>query len=185
MTYVLTICGSLRKGSYNRALMNALPGLAPAGMTLSEAPSFRGFPLYDADLQAAGFPADVTALADAIRTADGVIIVSPEYNYTIPGALKNAIDWVSRLKDQPFREKPVAIQSATGGPLGGARMQYHLRQVMIFLNAFVFGTPEIFVGMAQTKFDEKTFELKDEPTRKFVAQQLAGFEAFIARVKPR
>jgi chromate reductase len=185
MTHVLTICGSLRKGSYNRALMNALPELAPAGMTLSEAPSFRGFPLYDADLQAAGFPADVTTLADAIRSADGVIIVSPEYNYTIPGGLKNAIDWVSRLKDQPFREKPVAIQSATGGPLGGARMQYHLRQVMIFLNAFVFGTPEIFVGMAQTKFDEKTFELKDEATRKFVAQQLAGFEAFIARVKPR
>lgn len=185
MTHVLTICGSLRKGSYNRALMNALPGLAPAGMTLSEAPSFRGFPLYDADLQAAGFPADVTALADAIRTADGVIIVSPEYNYTIPGALKNAIDWVSRLKDQPFREKPVAIQSATGGPLGGARMQYHLRQVMIFLNAFVFGTPEIFVGMAQTKFDEKTLELKDEATKKIVSQQLEAFAKFIARVSAK
>jgi chromate reductase len=185
MTHVLTICGSLRKGSYNRALMNALPGLAPAGMTFSEAPSFRGFPLYDADLQAAGIPADVTALADAIRTADGVIIVSPEYNWSIPGALKNALDWVSRLKDQPFKDKPVALQSATGGPLGGARMQYHLRMTLMFLNAFTFGTPEIFVGLAQTKFDDKTLELKDEPTRKFVAQQLAAFEAFIAHVKPR
>ena len=102
--------------------MNALPALAPADMKLTEAPSFRGFPLYDADLQAQGFPPDVIALADAIRAADAVIIITPEYNYSIPGALKNAIDWVSRLPDQPFKEKPVAIQSATGGLLGGARM---------------------------------------------------------------
>jgi chromate reductase len=180
----LMICGSLRRGSFNRALMNALPPLAPAGMTLAEAPPFRGFPLYDADLQtSSGFPADVVALADAIRAADGVIIISPEYNYTIPGALKNALDWVSRLSDQPFKNKPVAIQSATGGPLGGARMQYHMRMALTFLNAFIFGTPEVFVGMAQTKFDEKTLALKDEPTRKIVAQQLTAFEAFIARVK--
>src|SRR5882672_9513083 len=100
----LMICGSLRKGSFNRALMNALPPLAPAGMTLAEAPPFRGFPLYDADLQtSSGFPADVGALADAIRAADGVIIISPEYNYTIPGALKNALDWVSRLSDSHSR----------------------------------------------------------------------------------
>ena len=183
MSNVLMICGSLRKGSFNRALMNALPALAPVDMKLTEAPSFRGFPLYDADLQTEGFPPDVTALADAIRAADAVIIIAPEYNYSIPGALKNAIDWVSRLPDQPFKEKPVAIQSATGGPLGGARMQYHLRQAMIFLNAFSFGTPEIFVGQAPTKFDENTLELKDEITKKFVAQQLAGFAKFIERVK--
>ena len=180
----LMICGSLRKGSFNRALMNTLPGLVPSGMALVEAPSFRGFPLYDADSQAsAGVPADVTALAEAIRAADGVIIISPEYNWSIPGALKNALDWVSRVNDQPFKEKPVAIQSATGGQLGGARMQYHLRMALTFLNAFVFGTPEVFVGLAQTKFDEKTLALKDEPTRKVIAQQLAAFEAFIARVK--
>jgi chromate reductase, NAD(P)H dehydrogenase (quinone) len=184
MTNVLMICGSLRKGSYNRALMNALPSLAPAGMKLTEAPPFRGFPLYDADMQSnSGFPADVTALADAIRAADGVIIISPEYNWTIPGALKNALDWVSRTKDQPFKEKPVAIQSASGGPLGGARMQYQIRMALTFLSAFVFGTPEIFVGLASTKFDEKTLELKDEATRKIIAQQLAAFETFIARVK--
>ena len=180
----LMICGSLRKGSFNRALMNALPALAPAGMTLTEAPSFRGFPLYDADLQASdGFPADVVALADAIRAADGVIFISPEYNWTIPGALKNALDWVSRLADQPFKDKPVAIQSATGGQLGGARMQYQLRMAMTYLNAFVFGTPEVFVGLAQTKFDEKTLALKDEPTRKIIAQQLDAFGTFIARVR--
>ena len=180
----VTICGSLRKRSFNRALMNALPGLAPSGMTLTEAPSFRSFPLYDADLQAsAGFPGDVTALADAIRAADSVIIISPEYNWTIPGALKNAIDWVSRLNDQPFKDKPVAIQSASGGPLGGARVQYQLRMALTYLNAFVFGTPEVFVGLAPTKFDEKTLDLKDEPTRKVIAQQLAAFATFVGRVR--
>ncbi len=122
-------------------------------------------------------------MADAIRKADGVIIVSPEYNWTIPGGLKNALDWVSRLENQPFKEKPVAIQSATGGPLGGARMQYHLRMALTFLNAFVFGTPEVFVGLAQTRFDPATLELKDEPTRKVVRDQLAAFAKFIPRVK--
>jgi chromate reductase len=177
---VVTISGSLRKASYNSALQRALPELAPVGMTLAPAPSYAGFPFYNADLQAeAGFPADVTAFANAIRSADGVIIVAPEYNYSVPGALKNALDWVSRLEQQPFRDKPVAIQSATGGPLGGARMQYHLRSIMVFLNAYTFNTPEIFVGTAHTKFDH--LELKDENTRKFVGQQLEGFAKFIMR----
>jgi chromate reductase, NAD(P)H dehydrogenase (quinone) len=181
---VLTICGSLRKGSFNRALMNALPGLAPAGMAFTEAPPYRGFPHYDADLQMNdGIPAGVTTLAHAIRAADGVVIVSPEYNWTIPGALKNALDWLSRVPEQPLKEKPVLIQSATGGQLGGGRMQYHLRMALTFLNAFVFGTPEVFVGLAHTKFDEKTLALKDESTRKIVAVQLAAFETFVTRMK--
>src|SRR5216684_3989339 len=180
---VVTISGSLRKSSYNTALMHALPGLAPDSMRLTEAPTYREMPLYNADVQASGFPQSVIAFADAIRAADGIVIVSPEYNWTIPGGLKNALDWVSRLENQPFKEKPVAIQSATGGPLGGARMQYHLRMALTFLNAFVLGTPEIFVGSAQTKFDEKTLELKDEPTKKIIAQQLAAFARFIERVK--
>ena len=104
-------------------------------------------PFYNADVQAKGFPADVTSFADAIRRADAVVIVAPEYNWTIPGALKNALDWVSRLDNQPFKDKPVAIQSATGGPLGGARMQYHLRMALTFLCAHVFGTPEVLVGL--------------------------------------
>jgi len=181
---VVTICGSLRKGSYNRALMNTLPALAPAGMSFREAPSYETFPYYNGDLQAAsGFPAPVVAFADALRAADGIIIVTPEYNWTIPGALKNALDWVSRMKDQPFKEKPVAIQSASGGPVGGARMQYHMRMALTYLNCFIFGTPEVFVGMAQNKFDEKTLELKDEATRTVIAQQLAAFAKFIERVK--
>jgi chromate reductase, NAD(P)H dehydrogenase (quinone) len=180
---VITICGSLRKGSYNAALARALPGLAPAGLSIKPAPSFESFPIYNADIQtSSGFPADVTTLGDAIRAADGVIIVTPEYNYSIPGGLKNAIDWVSRLPNQPFAGKPVALQSATGGPLGGARMQYQLRQAMVFLDAHVFNRPEIFVGLAQQKFDEKTLELKDQATIDFVKQQLAGFETYIRRV---
>jgi len=181
---VLTICGSLRKASLNRALLNALPGLAPTGMTFAEAPSYRDFPLYDADFHAsAGIPAGVAALADAIRAADAVVIASPEYNWSIPGALKNAIDWSSRVPEQPFKEKPVLIQSVSPGQLGGARMQYQLRMALTFLNAFIFGTPEVFVGMGWTKFDEKTLDLTDEPTRKIIAVQLAAFETFVARVQ--
>lgn len=181
---VLTICGSLRKNSYNHALVRALPSLAPAGMSLTDAPPYDTIPFYNQDLQdAEGFPAPVQALADAVRAADGVIIVTPEYNWTIPGALKNALDWVSRMKDQPFKEKPVAIQSASQGPLGGARMQYHMRMALTYMNAFVFGTPEIFVSMAQNKFDKATLELTDQPTKDILKTQLAAFAGFIQRVK--
>ncbi len=180
---VLVICGSLRKGSYNAALARTLPGLAPAAMKLRTAPPFDTIPHYNFDTQnASGFPAEVTAFADAIRSADAVIIVSPEYNWTIPGALKNAIDWVSRMKDQPFKDKPVALQSCAGGVLGGARMQYHLRQSLTSIDAILFGRPEILVTFAATKFDEKTLALKDQPTIDIVKQQLAAFEKFIRLV---
>ena len=101
----------------------------------------------------------------------------------MPGVLKNAIDWVSRMKDQPFEDKPVAIQSCSQGPLGGARMQYHWRMSMTFLKAYIFGTPEIFVGGAASKFDKDTLELTDQPTKDIVKQQLAAFAKFIAKMK--
>jgi len=183
MADVLTICGSLRKGSYNAILQRALPDLAPAGMRFSAAPSFASIPLYNADIQnTTGFPAEVNALADAIRAADGVIIISPEYNFSIPGGLKNAIDWVSRLQNQPFAGKPIALQSASPGPVGGARVQYDLRRAMVFLDAFTLNKPEIFVGGCASKFDEKTAELKDDATRNFIKQQLVAFAAFIGRI---
>jgi chromate reductase len=181
---VLVICGSLRKDSYNAALTRALPALAPENINLITAPPIGSFPLYNADVQeASGFPGDVEKLAAAIRVADGVLFVTPEYNWSMPGVLKNAIDWVSRMKDQPLKEKPVAIQSVSQGPLGGARMQYHWRMSMTFLAAFIFGTPEVFVGLAQTKFDKDTLELKDQPTKDAIKAQLAAFAKFIARVK--
>jgi chromate reductase len=180
---VLTICGSLRKGSFNAMVARALPSLAPDGMTLKPAPSFAEFPLYNADIQnSTGFPAPVNALADAIRAADGVIFCSPEYNFGIPGGFKNAIDWVSRLPNQPFAGKPVALQSASPGPLGGGRVQYDLRRAMVFLDAFTLNKPEIFIGNCASKFDEKTGEIKDEATRGFIKQQLAAFATFIAQV---
>jgi chromate reductase len=180
---VVAICGSLRKGSYNRMILNTLPELVPAGMTIREAPPFDTMPLYDFDLQqSGGFPDTVTALASAIAAADGVIIISPEYNYSVPGALKNAIDWVSRLPNQPFANKPVALQSAAGGLLGGARAQYHMRQIMVFLDAIVLNKPEIFVNFAKTKMDEARGVVSDEPTRDIIKQQLAGFAKFIDRV---
>jgi len=181
--HVITIVGSLRKGSYNAALARQLPKWQPDGMSITASPSWAGFPVYNADDQnTSGFPKDVEVLADAIRKADGVIFVTPEYNYGIPGGLKNAIDWLSRLKDQPFVNKPVAIQSCTGGPLGGGRMQYQLRQACVFLDALAFNKPEIFVGIAQTKFDAQTLEFKDEAGINFIKQQLAGFEKFIRKL---
>jgi chromate reductase len=180
---VLTICGSLRKGSYNAMVQRALPSLAPDGMTLKPGPAFTEFPLYNADIQnSTGFPAPVNTLADAIRAADGVIFCTPEYNFGIPGGLKNAIDWVSRLPNQPFAGKPVALQSASPGPLGGGRVQYDMRRSMVFLDALTLNKPEIFIGNCAAKFDEKTGELKDEATRGFIKQQLAAFAAFIAHV---
>ena len=180
---VLTICGSLRTKSYNAALMRALPGLAPEGMTLTVAPRVDTIPHYNHDDQeATGFPESVTAFADAIRVADGVIIVSPEYNWTIPGTLKNAIDWVSHMKEQPFKDKPVALQSASGALLGGSRMQYHLRQCLISIDALIFGRPEVIVTFAPQKFDAESLELKDQTTRDMVKLQLAGFARFIERV---
>src|SRR5215475_7092923 len=180
---VVSICGSLRKGSYNAIVQRALPALAPEGMTIKPAPSFAEFPLYNADVQnSTGFPAPVNVLADAIRAADGVIFCTPEYNFSIPGGLKNAIDWVSRLPNQPFAGKPVALQSASPGPVGGARVQYDLRRAMMFLDAFTLNKPEIFIGNFASKFDEKTGELKDETTRNFIKQQLAAFAAFIEKL---
>src|SRR5690242_7470419 len=178
---VISICGSLRKGLFNAALQRTLPELAPAGMSIESLPGVSEMPLCNADVQAEGFRKPVIDMADAIRKADGLIFCSPEYNYSIPGVLKNAIDWLSRLKEQPFAGKPVLLQSASPGALGGARVQYHLRQVMVFVDAVVFNRPEVFVGSAQTKFDAD-LKLIDQPTRDIVKQQLEGFEEFIRRV---
>jgi chromate reductase, NAD(P)H dehydrogenase (quinone) len=180
---VLVICGSLRKGSYNAALARLLPSLAPPSLKLRPAPSFERMPIYNADIQnEAGFPAEAVAWADAIRGADALIIVSPEYNWSIPGGLKNAIDWVSRMKDQPFKDKPVVLQSCAAGILGGARMQYHLRQSLTSVDAVLFGRPEVIVTFAAQKFDEKTFALKDQTALDLIKQQLSGFEKFARRL---
>jgi chromate reductase len=176
---ILSICGSLRKGSFNAALQRALPSLAPASMKITPAPSWADIPIYNHDIQDVGFPAPVTTWADAIRNADGVIIVSPEYNWTIPGGLKNAIDWTSRMKEDPFKGKPVALQSCAAGLLGGARMQYHLRQCLTAVEAVVLIRPEVFVNFAGKKFAEGSLDLIDVPTKDMVKLQLETFDKFV------
>lgn len=181
---ILVICGSLRKGSFNASVARALPSLAPPELAFTPAPSFEKFPIYNDDVRiASGAPADVEAWASAIRAADGVVIVSPEYNWSIPGGLKNAIDWVSKLKDVPFKDKPVALQSASGGQMGGGRMQYHLRMALTAIDAQMFGKPEVFVNFAAKKIDEKTGELTDDAVKDVIKQQLAAFAKFVKRVK--
>jgi chromate reductase, NAD(P)H dehydrogenase (quinone) len=183
---VISICGSLRKGSYNAMVARALPALAPAGMTITPAPPYDGFPIYNFDIQQEqGIPAAVVTLADAMKAADGVVIVSPEYNFSVPPGLKNAIDWLSRLKNpSPFAGKPFALQSAATGMIGGARMQYHLRQILAGLDAFLLNKPEIFVANVRSKVDEEKRELTDETARDFIRQQLAAFALFIDWVHP-
>ncbi|MEN9631441.1 MAG: hypothetical protein RJA10_4669 [Pseudomonadota bacterium] len=177
---IVGLCGSLRKASINRAALRLAGELMPAGMKL-DIVDWREVPVFDGDVLAQGLPPAVAALKERIRRADGVLIATPEYNFSVPGGLKNLIDWLSRGDDQPWAHKPVAILSATPGPLGGARMQYDLRKVMLFLNAMPLVKPEVFIGMAGGKFDAEG-RCTDEGTRKFVGDQMAAFEKWIAGV---
>ncbi|MFL5252827.1 MAG: NADPH-dependent FMN reductase [Rhodopila sp.] len=176
--HFVTLLGSLRRGSYNAAIARALPALAPDGVTITPLGSVGDLPLYNADIQAEGFPAAVEQMGEAIARADGVIVVTPEYNYSVPGVLKNALDWLSRLPAQPFAGKPLAIQSGSPGIIGGARAQYHLRQTLVFLDARVLNKPEVMVSQIASKVDAGIGELTDEATRTVIARQLQAFAAF-------
>jgi chromate reductase len=135
--HFVVMLGSLRKGSFNAAIARALPTLAPEGVTIELLPSVGDFPLYNHDVQEKGFPPIVTTAAEAIRRADGVIIVTPEYNHSIPGVLKNAIDWISRLPSQPFGGKPVALESSSPSLFCSLRAQLHLRHMFVYLDGRV------------------------------------------------
>ncbi|WP_336510425.1 NADPH-dependent FMN reductase, partial [Agrobacterium tumefaciens] len=181
--HIVVLCGSLRKKSFNGAIAAALPELAPTGMTFTLMDGLDTIPHYNADIQADGFPDKVIEIANAIRDADGVAFVTPEYNYSIPGFLKNALDWISRVSPAPFAGKPVVIQTASIGVMGGVRAQYHLRQILVFLDALPMNKPEVMVGVAPTKISEDGM-LTDPATREFISGQLAAFSAFIERVSP-
>jgi chromate reductase, NAD(P)H dehydrogenase (quinone) len=180
---VLGICGSLRKNSFNMQALRACGEMLPAGMSLSIA-DISDMPMYNQDVFDAGLPDPVKRIRSAIAAADGLLLASPEYNFSVSGALKNVIDWGSRAPNQVFMEKPVAIFSATTGPLGGARMQYDLRRMLGQLVAHVQPKPEVFIGMAASKFDAQG-KLTDEAARKFLSDLLVGFKAWIERMKPR
>lgn len=174
---VAALCGSLRAQSFNRSALRLAGELMPSTMTMEEV-EWRDVPPFDADVLAQGKPESVVRLNERIRRADGVLLVVPEYNFSIPGMFKNMIDWVSRGDDQPFAGKPVAILSATTGPVGGARMQYDLRRALLFMNAQALQKPEVFIGQAQTKFDAQG-RCTDEATRKFVAAQMLALDHWI------
>lgn len=179
---VLGVAGSLRQASFNRALLRAAQGLAPAGMTL-EAFDLKAVPLYDGDVEAAGDPEGVAAFKAAIRAADAVLFVTPEYNHGVPGVMKNAVDWASRPpRDAALARKPVGIIGASPGQTGSARGQSQLRQAFEFTNSFCMPQPEILVFRAHEKFDD-TGRLIDEPTAKYLAAYLEAFALWIERFK--
>lgn len=180
---ILGIAGSLRKQSYNLGALRAAQQLAPEGVTI-DIFDLNGIPLYSQDLDGAP-PARVTEFKAAIRAADAILIATPEYNYSIPGVLKNAIDWASRpYGDSAWSGKPVAIMGASVGQIATARAQYHLRQVFVFLNMHVLNQPEVMIGSAGERFD-RDGNLTDEKTKQFIRQELEALVAWTKRLEAK
>jgi chromate reductase len=179
---VLGIPGSLRAASYNRALLRAAIDVAPAGMTIDVFERLRDIPSYDADVEATGDPEPVAAFKAAIRAADALLIATPEYNYGVPGVLKNAIDWASRPpRNSVLNRKPAAIMGATPGGTGTARAQLALRQSFVFTDTYVLPQPEMLVARAHDKVDASG-RLTDEPTRQHMRKLLDALIGWTDRV---
>lgn len=173
---VLGIAGSLRRDSYNRATLRAAQELVPNGAKIDTF-EIAGLPGFSQDDEAQP-PAQVVELKQRVRSADAILFVTPEYNYSVPGVLKNAIDWASRpYGDSAWNGKPVAIMGASVGATGTARAQYHLRQMFVFLNMFAINQPEVMIANAHKHFDEQG-RLTDEAARKLIQQQLQELVRF-------
>lgn len=173
------LSGSLRKGSYNTALLRAAQSLVPEEVIV-DIVEIGHLPHFNADIDDAEQLKRVHDFREFIRNADAVVIASPEYNYSIPGVLKNAIDWASRGKDSPLQNKPVAIMGASPGMLGTARMQMHLRQVFLFNNMIPVNKPEVLVNQAQLKFSADGM-LTDEKTITAVRQQMNALKELVLK----
>jgi len=183
MTRVLGISGSLRRDSINRRLLRAAGHHLPSGVELVELDPalLKAVPPYDQDDDHDDVDATVTALRQAIAQADAVLFATPEYNGSVPGVLKNAIDWASRPPEQPFDGKPIGVMGASMGTHGTSRAQYHLRQCFIFLNGLVMTIPEVMIPQAQNKFvADRT--LNDQATRDFITAHLAALKAWVLRL---
>jgi len=176
---LVAFCGSLRKASVNRLALHAFAERLPKDVTIETIEI--DWPLYSADIQAQGFPAAVQATQQKVAAADGIVFASPEYNYSVSGVLKNAIDWLSRFTPQPFAGKPMAVFGASGGPLGTARSQYHLRQMMIFLDGRFVNKPEVMIGGAAAKFVDGKFT--DEAGAKLLADLGASLVLAVRQAK--
>ncbi len=181
MSKVAVLVGSLRKDSFNRKMAHALAALAPDGMRL-DIVEIGGLPLYNQDDDVPGkVPAAWQALRDQMKAADAVLFVTPEYNRSVPGVLKNAIDIASRPYGQSaFDGKPGAVVSVSPGAIGGFGANQHLRQMMVFLNVPMLQQPEAYVGGAATLFDDKG-NLANPSTREFMGKFMQAFAAWIAR----
>jgi chromate reductase, NAD(P)H dehydrogenase (quinone) len=177
---VLGICGSLRKGSYNMAALRTAIALKPASMTV-EVADISQIPLYNEDVRQQGFPLPVQKLREQIAAADALLFACPEYNYSMSGVLKNAIDWASRPPDQPFAGKPCAILGAAAGMAGSARAQGDLRRSMVFLDMHPLSKPEVLIGQAQTKFDENG-NLTDEAAKGFIRDMMAALDRWTRQI---
>ncbi len=178
---ILGFAGSLRKASYNRGALRAAQELVPPGATL-EIAEIDQLPLYNQDLEADP-PRSVTQLRQRVRAADAILFATPEYNYSIPGVLKNAIDWASRPKSEnAWHAKPVAIMGAAGSALGTARAQYHLRQTFVFLNMYPLNQPEVMIANAAEKFDQNG-TLTDERTRERIRLLLEALVRWTRQLK--
>lgn len=175
---IIGFTGSLRRKSYNMAALKAAKELLPEGVDM-EIEDLSHIPFFNEDLEAEGVPQMVVDFKKKIVKADAILIATPEYNYSIPPVLKNALDWASRGKDAPVNGKPLAIMSASPSMLGGARVQYHLRQVCVGLNLMVINKPEVFITNANKKFDDEG-KLIDEYTRNAILKLLL---ALVERVK--
>jgi chromate reductase, NAD(P)H dehydrogenase (quinone) len=183
MIHILGFAGSLRRGSYNRALLRAAQELAPEGMEI-EIFDLTPVPLYNADIEAQGDPESVAAFKAAIRRADALLIACPEYNHGVPGVLKNAIDWASRPpRTAVLDRKPLALMGASPGMTGSARGQSQLRQAFVFTNSYALPQPEMLVAHAQEKFDNQG-ALTDERTRDFLHQLLGALAEWAMRFRP-
>ncbi|MFN8518802.1 MAG: NADPH-dependent FMN reductase [Chloroflexota bacterium] len=181
---IVGIAGSLRRASFNRGLIRAAMEVAPSGVTVT-AFDLRDIPMYDADVEADGDPAPVTALKRAIGEADALLLATPEYNHCIPGVLKNAIDWASRpARASVLSGKPVAVMGASPGRGGTARAQAQLRDGMTYTGSLVLPLPELLVPLAGTKFDERG-DLIDDETRSEIRDLLVALAAWARRVGQR
>ena len=177
---ILGIAGSLRRESYNRAALRTATQLVPEGAIL-ETFELDGIPVFNLD-EDQNPPAKVAELKRRIREADAILFVTPEYNYSVPGVLKNAIDWASRpYGDSAWNGKPEAIMGASPGAIGTARAQYHLRQILVYLNMFPINQPEVMIGNAAARFD-KEGNLTDETTKDFIHQLLQNLVEWTRRI---
>ncbi len=180
--HVFAVAGSLRRASLNRALLRAAVELAPEGMTFDVYEDLGSLPPYNEDVRAQGLPATVVELVARIARADAILFATPEYNYSVPGVLKNAIDWASRGKPQPFAGQACAIMGANPAALGAVRAQYHLRQICVYLDMHPVNKPEVFLTFATEKFDPEG-KLTDAPTREVVGLLMSALAAHGRRLK--